>query len=512
MEPRPLPPHSDFRYRRLFEAARDGILILDAETGKIEDANPFISDLLGYTHDQLVGKELWEIGVFKDIDKSQLAFRQLQQNGVIRYEHLPLQTTNGVHREVEFVSNIYEEDARHMIQCNIRDISDRKLVERQLEEQAMNTAEASRLKSDFLAILSHELRNPLAAIRYALPQIEKASLEKPAGTALAVIRRQSTQLERLVDDLLDLTRITTGKIALKREPVTLDTVINTAVESASPAIRAARHALKVVTPDEPLWVEADADRLSQVISNLLTNATKYTPRGGKIRVDVSRDDDQAVIGITDNGMGIAADQLPRLFEMFMQVSRPEKTQGGLGVGLTVANRLVQLHGGSIEAHSRGLGCGAEFVVRLPLALTSAATPATPLEQHQPPSYPARRRLKVLVVDDNTDLVEMLALSVEGMGHDVRTALDGQSAISAALSYVPDVVLLDLGLPIVNGLDVARALRRHRNLANVRLVALTGWGQEYDRRHTSEAGFDYHLTKPTDPEILERLLAHFSKPA
>ena len=252
--------------------------------------------------------------------------------------------------------------------------------------------EADRLKSDFLAILSHELRNPLTAIRYALPQIEKGSLDPPAKNALAVISRQLTQLVTLVDDLLDLTRITSGKIALKREPVTLQTIINAAVESVSPAIHAARHTLEVVISDEPLTMNVDPVRVSQVISNLLMNAAKYTARGGKIILNVSRDIDRAVIRVADNGMGIAKDQLPRLFEMFMQGNPPGESQGGLGVGLTIARRLVQLHGGSIEATSDGPGCGAQFVVWLPLDLT----PTSPQpEQREPSPVPAGRRLKYL---------------------------------------------------------------------------------------------------------------------
>ena len=498
--------NSELRYRRLFEAARDGILILNAETGKIEDANPFMTELLGYPTNQLLGKELWEIGVFKDIQDSKRAFERLQQTGFIRYENLPLEATDGVQREVEFVSNLYKEDGHHVIQCNIRDITDRKRLERELEETARTVAEANRVKSDFLAILSHELRNPLAAIRYALQHVKEALLDQSGRSALAVISRQLAQLVRLVDDLLDVARMTTGKLALKREAVTLDAVVNAAVESTSPVIHAARHTFEVVMPDEPLSVEVDADRISQVIANLLINAAKYTSRGGKITLNVSREIDQAVICVTDNGMGIAGDQLPRLFEMFRQVNPPEKSQGGLGVGLTIAKALVQLHGGSVKAHSGGLGCGAEFVVRLPLTPTTRAAQA---EQSQPLPPPAGRRLKVLVVDDNHDLVHMLELAVQRMGHEVRKALDGQSAISAALSYRPDVVLLDFGLPVVSGLDVARELRRHHEMAHLRLVALTGWGQEEDRRHTSEAGFDYHLTKPTNPEELERLLAEFA---
>ncbi|PYR33786.1 MAG: hypothetical protein DMF90_19640 [Acidobacteria bacterium] len=355
-------------------------------------------------------------------------------------------------------------------------------------------------------MLSHELRNPVAAIRYALPPIEKASLDQTAQKALAVINRQMARLVRLVDDLLDVTRIATGKIALRREPVTLQSVIDTAVEAVSPAIHAARHEFELIVPDEPLWLEVDAHRIAQVIGNLLTNAAKYTPRGGKITLAVSPDIDQVVIRVKDSGMGIAEDHLPRLFEMFMQAGPAEESKGGLGVGLTLAKRLVELHSGSIEAHSGGLGRGAEFVVRLPLA----PPPKTMItEQRQPSASERGRRLKVLVVDDNDDFVQMLTLAIEGTGHEVRKALDGQTAISAALSYRPDVVLLDLDLPIVSGVEVARELRRRGEMANMRIVAITGWGAEQDRRHTLEAGFDYHLTKPTDPEQLERLLRAFA---
>jgi PAS domain S-box-containing protein len=498
--------NSELRYRRLFEAARDGILILNAQTGKIEDANPFMSELLGYSHDQLLGKELWEIGVFKDIENSRNAFGQLQERGIIRYENLPLQTTGGALREVEFVSNLYQEDGHDVIQCNIRDITDRKRLERQLEEQANRIAEADHLKSDFLTMLSHELRNPLTAIRYALPHIEKTALDPSGKRAHAVIGRQLHQLVRLVDDLLDVSRISTGKIALRLEPVTIDAIVEAAVEAVSPVIAAARHEFEVVMPPEPLSVEADSDRMSQVLGNLLMNAAKYTPRGGKIQLHVTRADAEAVIRVKDTGMGIPEEQLPRLFEMFMQVNPPEKSQGGLGVGLTIAKRLVHLHGGSIEAYSAGPARGAEFVVRLPLASTPTDTRA---EQDQETALPPFRPLKVLIVDDNYDLLQMLQLAVEGMGHDVRKALDGQSAIAAALSYRPDVILLDLGLPVVSGLEVARELRRRPEMTTTRLVALTGWGQEKERRTTTEAGFDLHLTKPTEPAELQAVLARLS---
>jgi PAS domain S-box-containing protein len=495
---------SELRYRRLFETARDGILILNADTGKIEHANPFMSELLGYAQHELIGKELWEIGLFRDIEDSRTAFLQLQNEGAIRYEDLPLQTKDGALREVEFVSNIYKEDGHSVIQCNIRDISVRKRLERRLEEQTEKLIDADRLKSDFLAILSHELRNPLAPIRYALPQLEQAPLDESARKALAVVTRQVNQLVRLVDDLLDLTRVTSGKVVLRPAPVMLETVVNAAVESASPVILAAHHRFEAILPAEPVWIDADLERLSQVLSNLLTNAARYTPRGGNITLEAGRNQDQAVIRVSDDGTGIPEDELPRLFEMFRQLDH-NKSSGGLGVGLTLAKSLVEMHGGSIEAHSAGLGRGAEFIVRLPLATEPTAAQAT----DAPPPLAGGRRLKVLVVDDNSDLVDMLQSAVEGMGHEVRKALDGRSAIAAALSYRPDVILLDLGLPDIGGMDVARDLRRAPEMAKVKLVALTGWGQEANRQDTSDAGFDCHVTKPSDLEVLKQLLATFA---
>jgi two-component system CheB/CheR fusion protein len=290
-----------------------------------------------------------------------------------------------------------------------------------------------------------------------------------------------------------------------RVPVTVQAVVRTAVESASPLIQAARHELTVIGPQETLWIYGDEIRLAQVIGNLLMNAAKYTPRGGRITLTMGREREAVVIRVADNGLGIPADQLHRVFEMFTQVHSKSNAHDGLGVGLAIAKRIVDLHGGSIEAHSPGIGHGTELVVRLPAARPGAATEP----RDAAAARPAARPLKILLVDDNADLVQMLDMCISGMGHQVRKALDGRSAIQAALSYRPDVILLDLGLPIVSGLDVARELRRHPEMKDTRLVAMTGWGQDEDRRHTSEAGFDHHLTKPTDPGDLEQLLARFA---
>ncbi|HSK08987.1 MAG TPA: PAS domain-containing protein [Vicinamibacterales bacterium] len=370
-------------------------------------------------------------------------------------------------------------------------------------------SDADRRKDEFIAVLSHELRNPLAPIRYALPLLQRDRLDEAGDRAVAVIDRQVAHLTRLVDDLLDVSRITGGKIDLRREHVTLAAVLSSAVEAASPAIATARHTLRMAVSDEPIWLHGDPARLAQVVTNILNNSAKYTPRGGEITLEGREDDGHAVIRVRDTGMGIPEDALSTVFEMFRQVNRPDRAQGGLGIGLALARQLVEMHGGTIAASSDGPGQGAEFVVRLPAArdpeggAVSLAGGAT---------QRAGRRLKVLVVDDNADLVDMLATVVERAGHDVRKALDGRSAVSAALSYRPDVVLLDIGLPVIGGLEVARELRRRPETAHARLVALTGWGQAEDRRQTAEAGFDHHMTKPTDPKALERLLVELAASA
>ncbi len=404
------------------------------------------------------------------------------------------------------------------------DVTWLKRAEQALRKSEERYREADRRKDEFIAVLSHELRNPLAPIRYALPVLQRERLGDDGSRAVEVIDRQVNHLTRLVDDLLDVARVTRGKIDLRREYVALGAILTAAVEAASPDIASAQHSLKLAVAQEPIWLYADPARLAQVVTNLLNNSGKYTPRGGEITLEARLDDGHAIVRVRDTGIGIPAEALPTLFEMFRQVKAPRRgavseperragdpagvdtSRGGLGIGLALSKRLVEMHGGDIEARSAGIGHGAEFVIRLPVAQNANVGEAPATTGIAPP---ARRRLKVLIVDDNADLVEMLAMVVAGLGHDVRKALDGQSAVAAAASYRPDVVLLDLGLPVVGGIEVAKELRRHPDTASAHLVALTGWGQPEDRRQTTEAGFDEHLTKPTDPHVLERLLARFT---
>jgi PAS domain S-box-containing protein len=497
---------SEVRYRRLFESAQDGILILDAGTAKITDANPFIGELLGYSHAELMGKELWEIGLFKDRGDSKAAARELQGKHYIRYEDLPLETKAGHRVDVEFVSNVYVEDQDPVIQCNVRDITERKRLDDQLRRYAADLSEADRHKNEFLAMLAHELRNPLAPICNAL-QIMR--LTGGNGEAAEMLGRQVGQMVRLVDDLLDVSRISRGKIELRKGRIELASAVHHAVEAARPLIASMGQELTVTLPREPIYLNADPTRLAQVVGNLVNNACKYTERGGRIRLTVEREGEQAVMAIRDNGIGIAADQLPLIFDMFSQVRGPLLgSQGGLGIGLTLVKRLVEMHDGTVEAHSAGVGHGSEFVVRLPIT-AAAPEPPPPQPTAGEPTTPTTRR--ILVVDDNPDTATSLATLLQLTGNETHVAHDGLEAVAAAAAFRPDIVLLDIGLPKMNGFEAARKIREQPWGRTMVLVALTGWGQEEDRRESSEAGFNGHMVKPVDFAALTKLLAELQPP-
>ena len=363
---------------------------------------------------------------------------------------------------------------------------------------------ANRHKDEFLAMLAHELRNPLSPIRNAVHLLKFASPNDPTLVgARDMIDRQVTHLVRLVDDLLDVSRITRGKIDLRQEPVNLAGIIESAIESARPLIEARRHHLEVSLPHEPLVVVADSTRLAQVILNLLNNSAKYTEEGGRISIVVDRRDEQAVIEVRDNGMGIAPELLPRVFELFTQAERTiDRSQGGLGIGLTIVHRLVEMQGGSVEAHSEGPGRGSEFIIKFPLA------PAHQLDLQLPArSEPVNEKpqgSRVLVVDDHADSADSLSLILSHLGHEVQTAYDSKMALSMARSFRPGVVFCDLGLPIMDGYEVARQLRVFPETRDAVLIALTGYGQEEDKKRSVTAGFHYHLVKPVSPDSLQEV--------
>ncbi len=373
-----------------------------------------------------------------------------------------------------------------------------------LRERADELAEASRHKDEFLATLAHELRNPLAPIRNAVQYLGTDGVQGPGvKTARDVIARQVAVMVRLVDDLLDVARISRDKLEIVKQRVTLAAVVAAAVESSRPLIEQCGHDLVVALPPEPLDLDADPVRLAQVFTNLLNNAAKYTNRGGHIRLTAEREGSDAVVTVRDDGVGIPADMLARVFEMFTQVERSlERSQGGLGIGLTLVRRLVDLHDGSIEVRSDGPGRGSEFVVRLPLVLPPGELPP----RSSGPRAKALSGCRVLVVDDNRDSAETLEMLLRIKANEVRTAHDGLEAVEVAEAFRPELVLLDIGLPKLNGYEVARRIREQPWGRAVTLVALTGWGQDEDRRRSMEAGFDHHVVKPVDFDALEKLLA------
>jgi signal transduction histidine kinase len=376
------------------------------------------------------------------------------------------------------------------------------LAEREVTAQALR--EADQRKDEFLATLAHELRNPLAPISNSLQILRHTQPGGPASHLYEMMERQVHYLVRMVDDLLEVSRISRGKIELKKEPVDLLAVIRAAIETSRPLVESHRHELVLDLPPPPLSVEADAVRLTQILANLLNNAAKYTPEGGRITLSARNVGGEAVIRVRDTGVGIPADLLPQIFDVFVQGDHPtvRSQGGGLGIGLTLVRRLVELHGGKVEAHSEGPGKGSEFVVRLPqetgsrVAARAAAQLASPVI-HSP--------TRILVVDDNRDAADSLGTLLAVLGADVRVEHDGTAALDVFSAYRPKVVFLDVGMPGMDGYEVARRIRQQPASHDVTLVALTGWGQERDRRDSVAAGFDHHLTKPADIAALHALL-------
>ncbi|MEC5397730.1 response regulator [Uliginosibacterium sp. H1] len=373
--------------------------------------------------------------------------------------------------------------------------------------------DASRRKDEFLAMLSHELRNPLAPIRNAVEIIRRLAPPEPALTwARDVVDRQVTHLARLVEELLDVSRISQGKIALKTDAVELGNVVAHGVETVRPLIEARKHTLVVSVPEEPVWLRGDFARLAQVVSNLLNNAAKYTPDGGRIELLAGNEDDAVMLRVRDNGIGIDAALLPRIFDLFAQGERSlDRSQGGLGIGLTLVQRLVEMHGGSVQACSDGIGRGAEFIVALPAYVVSAGEGSALVELPRQARQEGRGA-RVVVVDDNNDAAESVAAFLRLEGHEVKIAGDGKQALACVEAFSPHVVVLDIGLPGMNGYEVAKALRGNPHTSELLLIALTGYGQKEDQAMARDAGFDHHFMKPSDPHALQTVIMEWADAA
>ena len=512
---------SEERFRALFDRGPIAIYSCDA-VGRIQDYNARAVDLWQKEPKRMNLDERFS-GAYKIYrsDGTFLARAQTPMAAVLRGdvpasydEEYTIERPDG--SRVTVITNIVllknkQEEITGAV-CCFYDITERSQLERKTAEQAQTLLDLDRRKDEFLAMLSHELRNPLAPISNAVELLRRQKNKNVVQQqACRLIERQVGQLNHLVDDLLEVSRITTGNVRLRLDRVSVSTIIEQALETAQPLIAHRKHELTVSLPEQPLFLNADPARLEQVLVNLLTNAAKYTDEGGRVWLSVEGQDDVVVLRVRDSGIGIAPELLPRIFDMFTQAERSlDRSQGGLGIGLCLVQRLVELHGGSVVAHSV-LGQGSEFVVRLPVMQESVQTSSS-LEFDSDALKLDANGCRVLVVDDNVDAAKSLALLLQMTGHEVRLAFDGLSAVDLAISFKPEFVLLDIGLPGLDGYEVARRIRLQDSLKNIVLVALTGYGQDADRQHSQTAGFDHHLIKPADFDEIENLLNRDQLPA
>jgi PAS domain S-box-containing protein len=486
------------QFKTLLNEAPLGVYLIDAEF-RIRELNPTaravfgnIPDLIGRDFDEVI-HILWPNPYADELVQR---FRHTLKTGEpdSNPEHIEQRHDRRVTEFYEWrINRIPLPEGRHGVVCYFRDISDHVLARARLEA-------ADRQKDEFLAMLAHELRNPLAPIRNASELLSRSANPNARAQVVGILQRQVTQLTRLVDDLLDVSRITQGKIELRRQPMQLAEIIEQSIETVDTLLKHKHHTVSVISDRTPLWVHGDPARLLQCIGNILTNAAKYTEPGGAIRIESHAEDGAAVLIITDNGAGIAPELLPHVFDLFVQSDRTlDRAQGGLGIGLSVAKRLVEMHGGQILARSAGLGRGAAFEIRLPLVNHPSESLAV-----APASEIVPRR--VLVVDDNADAANSLAMLLEIDGHDAHAVYSAQEALGCVESLRPEVIILDIGLPEMDGYEVARRIRSLEGLAGVRLIALTGYGQSEDKHRTREAGFNDHLVKPVDFAALQQVLA------
>jgi PAS domain S-box-containing protein len=504
---------SEERYRTLFESMDQGFAILEMifdETGAPVDYEFLEMNAMFERHTGLAnatGKRAKEL--VPDLDRFWFdTYGKVALTGeAVRFENEAV----AMERWFDvYATRLGGADSRK-VALLFSDISARRRSEEQLRQLAADLSDADRRKTEFLATLAHELRNPLAPIRSGLGVMRLAG-DNPAALLMGryFLARVVGNLDHLTYALLDAARTCGGTLELTRAPTDLKRVLSSAVETSMPLIEAARHRLHVTLPDACLGIDADVTRIAQVVSNLLNNAAKYTPAGGRIDLSLREDAGMAVITVTDTGVGIPADSLVSVFDMFKQVDRHmERAQGGLGIGLSLVRRLVEMHGGAVSATSAGAGRGSSFEVRLPLALGDGALERRATQRSSADASPLAG-LRVLVVDDNVDAALTLSMILEASGHTTRVAHDGIAALAMAREFLPQVAFLDIGMPGLNGYETASAMRRTKGLEGTALVALTGWGTESDRMRSSDAGFDHHLTKPAQLKAVQDLLAALAR--
>jgi len=505
--------HSRERFEKIVSQAATGVVEMDTN-GHVTLVNGRFCDMLGYTEQELLGISILDITAPDSLDPITLALGGLlatsegftiekhyrRKDGTLMPATSSVNALRGANGDTQGLVAI------------VLDSTESKAAEATLRRLAADLAETDRRKTEFLATLAHELRNPLAPIRSGLG-VMRLNRDLPPGMTRVreMMERQVTHMVHLIDDLLDVARISGGKLNLRIERMALNAAVSSAVETSLPLIEAAHHELDLDLPEEALMVDADATRIAQVVSNLLNNAAKYTPAGGRIGLGLRREGHEAVIHVSDTGIGIPRESLLTVFDMFSQVgSGAERTQGGLGIGLSLVRQLVQMHGGTVGAESGGSGAGSRFTVRLPLAREVAAPNAAADAAPEASSSPSSMR--VLVVDDNVDAALTLSMILDIEGYVTRVAHGGREAVEMAAGFRPAVVFLDIGMPGMDGYETAGALRALPGMETLCLVALTGWGAEDDRARSKQAGFDHHLTKPVEMTTVQQLLGDLANGA
>ena len=502
------------RMRSVVNNVIDGIITID-ETARIASFNPAAEKLFGFESAEVMGKNVKML--------MPEPYHGEHDGYVNSYVHTGQAKIIGIGREVvgrrkdgstfpmELAVSEFRIGARRFFTGIVRDITERKRLEQDLRQRVEELADADRQKNDFLAMLAHELRNPLAPMRNALHLIKMpGAAPSTVDEARAMMERQLEHLVRLVDDLLDVSRIIRNRIELRKEALDIASVVQRAIETAAPVIDAHGHQIEVSLADKPVMIEADAIRMAQIISNLLTNAAKYSKVPGRIWLTVRAQAGTATISVRDQGIGIEPELLPRIFDLFVQGDHSlARAQGGMGIGLTLVKRLVEMHAGEVHASSPGLGQGSEFTVTIPALPEKAAvegqTPGDGRLVYQADVGTPKRRRRVLVVDDNVDAAESIAMILRMTGYEASCVYDGPAALVAAKDHPPDVFVLDIGLPGMTGYEVAHKLREQPRFHKTPIVAVTGYGQYDDRQRSRQAGFDYHLTKPVNPDVLQALL-------